>query len=304
MNEGFAQIQDDNKNKPYDRRLCFSREEFFRGFAPKKGDNKMIEDIVDRIKSLPPLPKSFGEINAVCSNPNSGISDLAKIIEADPMLVANLLKAVNSPLYSFNKEIKSVLQAISLFGMSTTRSLITSISVKKLLSVDMEPYGVSPEKFVHISSLQSVLVTKWYKKIDSSKTDDLFLAALLQDTGKILIADEVVRNDETYQFKSEIETAYDVASVEKMYVGATTAEVTSKIFEHWGFDEKMVDMIRFSDDYESADELRDYSLVLKILKTAVPINSPLSERSINMAVAILEKEGIDTELFLEVVKEI
>ena len=263
----------------------------------------MVNDIADRIKALPPLPKSLGDINSICSNPNSGIGDLAKVIESDPMLVANLLKVANSPLYSFHKEIKSVLQAISLFGMSTTRSLVTSISVKKLLSVDMEPYGVSPEEFVNISALQSSLVTKWYKKVDASKIDDLFLAALLQETGKILIADEVVRNDEVYQFKSEIQTAYNISVVERMYVDATTAEVTSEIFQHWGFGDKMVKMIRFSDNYEGAEELREYALVLKVLKTAVPINSPLSERSINMAVAILEKEGLDTRLFLDAVEE-
>ncbi|MFK5882620.1 MAG: HDOD domain-containing protein [Sulfurospirillum sp.] len=264
----------------------------------------MINEISDRIRSLPPLPKSLGAINSVCANANSGIGDLAKVIESDPMLVANLLKVANSPLYSFHREIKSVLQAISLFGMSTTRSLVTSISVKKLLGVDMEPYGVSPEEFVHISSLQSALIMKWYKKVDASKVDDLFLAALLQETGKILIADEIVRNDEVYQFKSEIQTAYNISNVEKMYVGVTTAEVTSKIFEHWGFEDKMVKIIRFSDDYEKAEELRDFSLVLKILKTAVPVNSPLSERSINMAVAILEKEGMDVQLFLDTIQEL
>jgi len=262
----------------------------------------MINDIVDKIRSLPPLPKSFGQVNSICSNPNSGVGDLAKVIETDPMLVANLLKIANSPLYSFQREIKSILQAISLFGMSTTRSLITSISVKKLLSVDMEPYGVTPEEFVHISSLQSMLIMKWYKKVDAKKVDDLFLAALLQDTGKILIADEVVRNDEVYQFKSEIQTAVDIATVEKMYVEATTAQVTSKIFEHWGFDDKMVNMIKFSDNYEDAEDLRDYALALKILKTAVPINAPLSERSLAISVNILEKEDMDVKLFLDAVE--
>ena len=262
----------------------------------------MINDIVDKIRSLPPLPKSFGQVNSICSDPNSGVGDLAKVIETDPMLVANLLKIANSPLYSFQREIKSVLQAISLFGMSTTRSLITSISVKKLLSVDMEPYGVTPEEFVHVSALQSMLVMKWYKKVDAKKVDDLFLAALLQDTGKILIADEVVKNDEVYQFKSEIQTAVNIATVEKMYVEATTAQVTSKIFEHWGFDDKMVNMIKFSDNYEDAEDLRDYALALKILKTAVPINAPLSERSLAIAVNILEKEDMDVKLFLDAVE--
>lgn len=264
----------------------------------------MIHDIVDRIRSLPPLPKSFQNINDICKNPNSSINELAKVIETDPMLVANLLKIANSPLYCFQREIRSVLQAISLFGMSSTRSLVTSISVKKLLNVDMEPYGVTPEEFVHISTMQSALVVKWYRKINPSMIDELFLAALLQDTGKILIADEVVKNDEVYQFKSEIETTRDVTSVEKMYVGASTADVTSEIFEHWGFGDKMVNMIKFSDHYEEARGVMEYAKVLKILKTAVPINNPLTEASINRACNILESENMSVQAFLDAIEEI
>ena len=86
-----------------------------------------------------------------------------------------------------------------------------------------------------------------------------------------------------------------------MYVDTTTAEVTSKIFEHWGFDKKIVKMIRFSDNYDKAEELREYSLALKIIKTAVPINLPLSERSVNAALLILEKEEMNKQLFLDAV---
>lgn len=60
-------------------------------------------------------------------------------------------------------------------------------------------------------------------------------------------------------------------------------------------------MIRFSDNYERAEELREYSLALKIAKTAVPVNSPLSERSINAALSILRKENMDEQLFLDAV---
>ncbi len=264
----------------------------------------MLEEITKRIKSLPPLPKSFHEVNAICNDPNGSIDQLARVIEHDPMLVANLLKVANSPLYSFKREIKSVLQAISLFGMSTTRALITDISVKKLLSVDMEPYGITPEEFVHISSLQSSLMSNWYRKIDASKLDTLFLSALLQETGKILIADEVMKNDETYPFKSEIEVAVDISSVEKSFVGTTTAEVTSKIFEHWGFDDIMVNSIKYSDNYQYAENYRDYAFALKVVKSAIPVNSPLSERSINIAVHFLEKENYDLSLFEESIKKI
>jgi len=265
----------------------------------------MIENIVERIKTLPPLPKSFHQINEICSSDKSTIDQLAKVIETDPMLVANLLKVANSPLYSFRKEIKSVLQAVSLFGMSTTRSLTTDISIKKLLSVDIEPYGITPEDFVMISGLQSRLMREWYSKVDRAKVDTLFLAALLQETGKILIADEIVKNDEVTQFKSEIESTTNIASVEKMYVETTTAAITSKIFEHWGFDETMVEAIHYADSYNQApDEIRAYSLALRVVKTAVPMNAPLSERSVTIALNLVKNEGFDENIFANAVEKI
>lgn len=265
----------------------------------------MLENITDRIKSLPPLPKSFTQINAICSDENGTIEDLAKVIETDPMLVANLLKVANSPLYSFRCEIRSVLQAVSLFGMSTTRALTTDISIKKLLNVDIEPYNLTPEKFVYISGIQSALMREWYAKVDRSKLDILFLSSLLQETGKVLIADEIVKSDEIYQFKSEIETTVHIDQVEKSFVGTTTAEITAKIFEHWGFDDIMVESIQFADNYaEAPEDIVPYSLALKIVKTAVPMNSPLSERSVTIAMNLVEKSGLDQAVFAKAVEKI
>ena len=140
----------------------------------------MKNSIVDSIKSLPPLPKTLIEMQRVTADPDSSIADLSKTIEHDPMIVANLLKAANSPLYMFGREMRNVSQAVSLFGMSMTRSIALGNSVRKLLNVDMEPYGVTSERFAEISSQQAALVLKWYNKIDRQKAEKLFLAAFLQ----------------------------------------------------------------------------------------------------------------------------
>ncbi|ACZ11593.1 HDOD domain-containing protein [Sulfurospirillum deleyianum] len=265
----------------------------------------MLEAIAERIKALPPLPKSFHEMTKVCQDPQSGINDLAHVIEKDPMLVANLLKIANSPLYGFRREIKTIIQAVGLFGMSTTRSLVTDMSIKKLLQVDMAPYGITPEEFAMISGMQSALMLRWYGKVDTSKIDMLFLAALLQETGKILIADEVMKNDETYSFRSEIETCVNIADVEKMFVGMSSSEVTALIFKHWKFDTKMVEAILYSDSWtEAHEEIQSYALALKIVKTAIPLNAPLSERSINVALNLIEKAQMDTSPFLDAIAQL
>jgi len=254
----------------------------------------MKSSMIDSIKSLPPLPKTVIDMQRICNDPDSSINDLVKTIEGDPMIVANLLKAANSPLYSLRREINNVAQAVSLFGMSMTRSIGLGNSVRKLLNVDMEPYGITSERFAEISSMQAVLSHKWYSQIDRAKADKLFLASFLQETGKIVIASDIIQEEVVTNFKSDVEVAVDIASVERSYVEASTAEVTAAIFAHWNFDHEFVQMISFSDTPNNApEEIKEFSTALNIIKTIMPINDPLSERSITQGLKKAEEAGMD-----------
>lgn len=260
--------------------------------------------LVERIKALPPLPKTLIEIQAICDRPDGSIGELASVVEQDPMIVANLLKSANSPLYGFGKEIDSVAQAVSLFGMSMTRSVAISASVKKLLKVDMAPYQVTPDQFAEISSKQAALISRWFKKIDPAKKDKLFLAALLQETGKILIADEVMKGEESVQFESEISATHNIASIEHSFVGETTASITAAIFKFWGFEDELVHMIFYSDNPQHAPEdIKQMAYALHIVKSAIPVNAPLGETSINIALKRASDAGFDHEILEDAIDE-
>ena len=265
----------------------------------------MKSSIADSVKSLPPLSKTIADVNAVFAKEDSSVHDLAKVIEHDPMIIANLLKAANSPLYGFGKEITNVAQAVSLFGMSMTRSIAIGNSIRKLLNVDMQPYGITSDKFAEISSLQAALMLKWYKQIDVKKADKLYLAALLQETGKILIASDIIQDDETISFASEIENSNNLAIVEKSYLDVTSSEVTAFIFDHWGFGEEFIEMIKYADNPKAApDNIKEFATALNIVKTAVPINKPLSEVAINFALKKAHDAGCDHELLEDVIDDI
>jgi HD-like signal output (HDOD) protein len=257
----------------------------------------MNPSIVQRIKSLPPLPKTLVDIQTICDKPDGTVGELAKVVEHDPMIVANLLKSANSPLYGFGKEIASVSQAVSLFGMSMTRSVALSASVKKLLKVDMAPYKITPDQFAEVSSLQAGLIMRWFKKIDPEKKDKMFLAALMQETGKIIIADEVIQGDEAAMFESEIEATHNIAQVEYSFVEETTATVTAAIFKYWGFDDELVNLIFYSDQPQKAPEdIKKLSMALHIVKSAIPVNAPLNETSIAIALKKASDAGFDHEV--------
>ena len=265
----------------------------------------MKSSIIDSIKSLPPLSKTIIDINKVYADPDASINDMANVIEHDPMVIANLLKAANSPLYGFSKEIHNPKQAVMLFGMGMTRSIVVTNAVRKLLNIDLQPYGITPERFAEISELQANLMMQWYKQIDKTKADKLYLAAFLQETGKILIASEVIEEDEVTSFYSEVALSNDLTQVERMYVDVATAEVTAKVFEHWNFDNEFVDMILHSQEPNNAPkEIQEYSRALNIVKTIVPMNNPFSEVSINFGLKKAKDAGYDEEKLKKIIQDI
>ncbi|MFA5234416.1 MAG: HDOD domain-containing protein [Sulfurimonas sp.] len=264
----------------------------------------MKSSIIDNIKSLPPLSTTIAKINKIYADENSTVKEMASAIENDPMIIANILKIANSPLYGFGREIKNAAQAVGLFGMSMTRSIAIGNSIKNLLNVDMQPYRVTSDEFAHISSLQAALMLKWYKKVDRQKAEKLYLAAFLQETGKILIASEVIQNDEAISFASEVETSNNLAMVEKAYSNATCGEVTALVFKHWGFDDEFIEMIKYSDNPAAApSEIKEYSTALNIVKTIIPINKPLSEMSINFGLKRAEDAGYNVELLQSAIND-
>lgn len=245
----------------------------------------MKSSIANSISSLPPLPKTILDINRVYADKESGIMDLAKVIEADPMIVANILKTANSPLFSFGKEIRSIPQVVSLFGMSMTRSIALGNSIGKLLNVDMKPYGIGSDDFAEISSMQAKLISSWYSQIDKEKADKLYLAAFLQEIGKIIISNNIIKENVDTSFMSEIIVTNDIAIVEKSYLDVSSSEVTAKVFEHWGFSEEFVNIIKYADNPLLApNEYVEYATVLNIIKTIIPVNKPLTQQSINFGI--------------------
>ncbi|WP_281950585.1 HDOD domain-containing protein [Nitrosophilus kaiyonis] len=265
----------------------------------------MKESIIKKIRSLPPLPKTIDEFERAYNDPNVSLEKIADILEKDPMIVANILKRVNSPYYGLRKEITDLSHAISLLGLSEVKGVVLQNSIKKLLNIDMEPYGVSAEEFANISHLQSHLMYRWYRKVDSRKLKILSLASLLQEMGKIVIADEIIKDDLVYPFRSEIETTDDIASVENSFVGTTTAEVTAEMFDYWGFDKFFVESIRYSDNFKDAnEEVYEYSRALNIVKTAIPVNKPFKESSINKAINIAKSENMDTDFLIDAIESL
>ena len=256
------------------------------------------ESIINRVKSIPPLPESVIRVEKFFARGDSDLNELVKIIKSDSVLTADLLALVNSPLYSFSKNIVSVHQAVTLFGMRSIRGFVLSTISKSSFKLDMSPYNITNQEFQYISSLQSIMIFQWYMSINIEQANLLIPIAFLMETGKIIIANEVSNSDYKGEFSRMIAEDDSISETERLFTGLSSAEVTALLFEHWNFNDSFVKIIKGSDNLSDIDEeYRSYSLALDIVKTAINIREVMTEDSIKSAIYKLEKNGLDVGKF-------
>ena len=265
----------------------------------------MTEEILKKIKQLPPLPQSVMQIEEVYKNPDSTFNDMAKILEKDPLLTADILKAANSPLYGFSREINAVNQAVGLFGMGTVRGFALASIVKKTFTLDLSPYGISNEAFSDLSKKQHALTTSWCLRKENRLLGVLSPAAFLVEIGKVLIAQQIMTDKKEEEFKAATKSLKDVEAAEREVVGVDTPEVSATIFAQWKFEEGLVDVIRNCQNPDNAqEEYKKPAQILHVVRTAVPLNTIITQESTEASKELIEQYGLDLESFLTALENI
>jgi len=259
----------------------------------------MNENIIKKIKSLPPLPKSVMEIQKITADPNGSIADLIKVVKEDPMLTANLLKAANSPLYGFTRQIKSVDQAVSLFGMATVKGFAISFAIRNSLKFDLEAYGISEQQFHDVSMYRNSVAIEWYKR-ERSRLDILATDSFLIDIGAVVIALILKEEGLEERFKTRLQNE-DRYFLEKEFVGADTTEITVEIFKHWNFSEDLVEAMANINNPKEPYKVESASLL--VLREAIDLVKSISKESIQKALEIAKKYNLNVAILEEVLNK-
>lgn len=253
----------------------------------------------EKMRQLPALPESAIKLEAIYHDPNSSFDDMVKVLEIDPLLTADILKAANSPLYGFTREINSITQAVGLFGMGTIRGFALAMIVKKSFELNLTPYGISNSQFSDLSKMQNALAVNWYLRKNPKLMELLSPASFLIEIGKVMISQCILDEDKVEAFTAKIKESDSIRSVEQEFCDTTTAEVSADIFNHWKFDEDLINLIRFGGSPEEceSDSLKEAAKVLHVIRIATGLDGVFTEKTLADAKALVEKYELDLESF-------
>ena len=265
-----------------------------------------IDDLLRRVESLPPLPRTIILIEEYRRKSEKEISELHDIISKDALIVTNLLKIANSAMFDFRSKVETPIRAISLLGINFTISVAISASSQKLLVTTLAPYGLTNDNFMNSSNIASVLASLWLGKIDETIKDEIILPALLIDIGKYIIADMILNEQKEKEFKAKIEEGIlSIEEVEKEFLGFSSSYVTAQIFKHWKLSPNLINSIEFVDDINSVSkEFERKAKILSVIKTVANIKEPLSEKSIKEAIIKAKEYGFDTNILAQTIENL
>jgi HD-like signal output (HDOD) protein len=193
-------------------------------------------------KMLPALPHSAISLLQLSQNPNAGPAEFARPIEADPGLMGQVLKFVNSSYFGFSREITSIQQALTLVG---TRAITNFALWNAVFSVIPNPkFGPFDLKRLWQDSLRrAIFARRLGKALNLAEAEDLFAGALLQDMAIPLLLKEM---PEQYQSLLErcCRESRRLSGLEQECFGWDHADAAALLAEKWKLPPGFVNLIR------------------------------------------------------------
>lgn len=115
------------------------------------------------------------------------IADVVKIVNLDPVIAAKLIQVVNSPIYRTLNPITTCHDAVNRLGLTTTRNLVTAISMRNLIKSEKPAIKKRIQSVwmqsVRVSSISYTLA----QLIGKVNPEETLLAGLLHNIGVLPI---------------------------------------------------------------------------------------------------------------------
>jgi HD-like signal output (HDOD) protein len=197
------------------------------------------------------------------------------------------------------------LQAVTLFGAPQIRSIVLASSIQRGFDIDLSPYNITTAEFSKISTIQSELIFQWYMGIDIDMARTLTPIAFLMETGKILIAKEILEEKKIDEFLEDLNKYEDESYVENIYTMMSSAQINALMFKHFNLNDSFSESMKYLDNQQKIPEhMKKMVEALQIVRAAINVRYQLSEHSIKHAIELLEKNSYDVEAFLRAIKRI
>ena len=222
-----------------------------------------VSDVVDHLSTLPPFPKITAKLISLLNDPEVTVDEFTAVISSDPSLMMKIIQLANSPFYMVSRRIESVRRAIFVLGFKTIKTITTAVALQKgIASYRPRDDVFDFVKFWEHSYATAISASCLAEKNNKKDRDKLYLAGLIHDVGKIILAYHWPESwkQVTLRIQNSEENFNDI---ESMFFSLGHAELAAKLCGNWQFPDDIVQMIEYHNKPDEAPaEYADISRLL------------------------------------------
>ncbi len=189
----------------------------------------------------PVFPRLSEQLQRKLQDPKVEISQVARLLEQDPVVVSRLMQLVNSPYMGFVSETLSLDIAISRLGLQVVNALVLMLSLRsQLQGLDQAEHNKVLDNAMQFANQCRELAKT--AKLRRSQQDHVFIAAMFSCFGQLLLLQNgFVLDDPQLQNSEPGAVRSDVA-------------VTAHLLCLWGFDNRMLQPLLTQHQFIASDE--------------------------------------------------
>lgn len=203
-----------------------------------------IRDIIRDTKSLPSLPGIIAKLGSLADNDKVSAQEMARVISADQVLSAKVLRLVNSAFYGFPGRVSTVSNALILLGVNVVKSLAVTSSIFEI----MEKNVVGLWEHSMGTAVAANSISRALKLPDPEETAT---AALLHDIGKVIIKIKLEKDFDLLTTLMQ-EKGVGMLEAEHELLGTDHAEIGGWLARSWLLPEKLIEPVAFHHQVEKS----------------------------------------------------
>jgi putative nucleotidyltransferase with HDIG domain len=203
-------------------------------------DHRSLKEIVSKIDSLPTLPAIYVELVEELKAEDASIDKIGDIISKDIGLTTKILKMVNSSFFGLRQHITNPAKAVSLLGLDLIKAIVlTSGAFDKFKNLKYPGFSLEQmwEHAMTTGTFAKIIAKE--SGLDRKASDTAFMAGLLHDIGKLLIAAHLPDSYRVILKLIQLKSM-SMAEAETAVIGTTHAGVGAYLLGLWGLPDAIV----------------------------------------------------------------
>jgi HD-like signal output (HDOD) protein len=188
---------------------------------------------------LPPFPLVAKRLMATFARDDVDITEVGKLIAAEPVFAARVLQLANSPLFGLERQVKTISHAIILLGLDRVKAITVTSAMQDFVAPVLR---VQALRVCWQNSLAGALICEKLGQANRMEADFAYVAGLLRDIGRLAL---LVKYPEPYANLLAVsdEERYDLMTVERELFEIDHCEAGAWLIEQLAFPPALAEAI-------------------------------------------------------------